>query len=247
MYEKTEGIVLREIQYKDADKLLTVLTRDFGKITVRGRGIKSGRSKSKAAGQLLAFSEFSLYENQGRYTLTETTVKEMFHELREDIELLSLASYFAQVAETVAQENDPAGELLSLLLNCLYALSKLRKDQMLVKAVFEFRLACIIGFQPDLRACAVCGGGCPDRFNVSQGVLQCSYCNGADLDGIRLPISHGTLQALRYISACDSRKLFSFSLSDSALHELAQVAEGYLMLRLERGFYTLDFYKSLFI
>lgn len=247
MYEKTEGIVLRETQYKDADKLLTVLTKDFGKITVRGRGIKSGRSKSKAAGQLLAFSEFSLYENQGRYTLTETAVKEMFPELREDIELLSLASYFAQVAETVAQENDPAGELLSLLLNCLYALSKLKKSQMLVKAVFEFRLACIIGFQPDLRACAICGGENPDRFNVSQGVLQCSNCRNADLEGIRLPISQGTLQALRYLALCDSKKLFAFVLSDESLRELGQISESYLMLRLERGFYTLDFYKSLFI
>ena len=247
MYEKTEGIVLRETQYKDADKLLTVLTRDFGKITVRGRGIKSGQSKSKAAGQLLAFSEFSLYENQGRYTLTETTVKEMFPELREDIELLSLASYFAQVAETVAQENDPSGELLSLLLNCLYALSKLKKPQALVKAVFVFRLACVIGFQPDLRECAVCGGECPDRFNVSQGVLQCSACRNADLEGIRLPVSQGTLQALRYLTLCDSKKLFSFSISGNVLSELGQIAESYLMLRLERGFYTLDFYKSLFI
>ena len=247
MYEKTEGIVLRETQYKDADKLLTVLTKDFGKITVWGRGIKSGRSKSKASGQLLVFSEFSLYENQGRYTLTETVVKEMFPELREDIELLSLASYFAQVAETVAQENDPAGELLSLLLNCLYALSKLKKPQALVKAVFEFRLACIIGFQPDLRACAVCGGEHPDRFNVSQGVLQCSVCNGTDMEGIRLPISPGTLEALRYLSLCDARRLFSFALSEDALRELGQIAESYLMLRLERGFYTLDFYKSLFI
>ncbi len=247
MYEKTEGIVLREIEYKDSDKLLTVLTKDFGKITVRGRGIKSGRSKSKASGQLLAFSEFSLYERQGKYTLTETTVKEMFPELREDIELLSLASYFAQVTETVAQENDPAPELLSLLLNSLYALSRLKKPQIMVKAVFELRLACIIGFLPDLRGCAVCGKENPDRFNVSQGVLQCASCRNQDLEGIRLPLSEGTLEALRYICCCDSKKLFSFALSEENLCQLSQLTESYLTLRLERGFYTLDFYKSLFI
>lgn len=247
MYEKTEGIVLRETEYKDSDKLLTVLTKDFGKITVRGRGIKSGRSKSKAAGQLLAFSEFSLYERQGKYTITETTVKEMFPELRKDIELLSLASYFAQVTETVAQENDPAPELLSLLLNSLYALSKLKKSQMLVKAVFELRLSCIIGFLPDLRGCGICGKENPDRFNVSQGVLQCSSCRGEGLEGIRLPLSEGTLLAMRYIASCDGKKMFSFTLSGENLRELSQLTESYLTLRLERGFYTLDFYKSLFI
>ena len=104
MYEKTEGIVLRETEYKDADKLLTVLTREHGKMTLRARGVKSGRSRSKAACQLLTFSEFTVSEKQGRYTVTEAVAKEMFPELREDIELLYLASYFAQVTDAVAQE-----------------------------------------------------------------------------------------------------------------------------------------------
>ena len=85
MYEKTEGIVLRETEYKDADKLLTVLTREHGKITVKARGVKSGRSRSKAACQLLTYSEFTLLEKQGRYVITEAVPKEMFSELRTDI------------------------------------------------------------------------------------------------------------------------------------------------------------------
>lgn len=247
MYEKTEGIVLREIQYKDADKLLTVLTRDLGKITVRIRGIQSGRSRSKASGQLLAFSEFTLLEKQGRYCATETAVKEMFPELRTDLERLSLASYFAQVTETVCQENDPAAELLSLLLNSLFALSRLNRPQLSIKAAFELRLACLIGFLPDLRGCAVCGKTEPDRFNVSQGVLQCASCRAEGLDGIRLPLSSGVLAAMRYIAACDAKRLFSFSLSPEGLQELSQLTESYLTLRLERSFSTLDFYKSLFL
>ena len=247
MYEKTEGIVLRETGYKDSDKLLTVLTRDFGKITVKARGVKSNRSRSKAATQILTFSELNLYEQQGRYTLRESVVREMFPELRENIELLSLASYFVQLTETVAQENDPMPELLSLLLNALYALSKLKKPQSMVKAVFELRLACIAGFMPDLQACAVCGREQAEHFNISQGVLQCVSCRSEGLDGIRLPISSATRQALRYITTSDAKRLFSFSMSEENMLQLSQVTEGYLMLRLERGFHTLDFYKSLFI
>lgn len=247
MYEKTEGIVLREVQYQDADKLLTVLTKAFGKITVKARGVQKSSSKSKAAAQILAFSELTLYQRQGRYTLQESVVREMFPELRQDLELLSLASYFAQVTETVAQENDPAPELLSLLLNCLYALSKLKKPQMLVKTVFELRLACIIGFLPDLRCCPLCGNEEADRFNVSQGVLQCAHCSGEALEGIRMPLRPGNLQAMRYIASCDEKKLFSFTLSEQSMIELNNLTEAYLSLRLERGFSTLDFYKSLFI
>lgn len=247
MYEKTEGIVLRETEYKDADKLLTVLTREHGKITVKARGVKSGRSRSKAACQLLTYSEFTLLEKQGRYVITEAVPKEMFSELRTDIELFYLASYFAQVAEAVAQEEDASPELLSLLLNALYALAKLKKPQKLVKAVFELRLACITGFLPDLRGCAVCGNPSPDRFNITQGVLQCATCGNESTDGIRMPVSPGTLAAMRYIASADAKRLFSFTLSDTALTELNGLTESYLSMRLERGFFTLDLYKSLFL
>ena len=247
MYEKTEGIVLRETEYKDADKLLTVLTREHGKITVKARGVKSGRSRSKAACQLLTYSEFTLLEKQGRYVIIEAVPKEMFSELRTDIELLYLASYFAQVTEAVAQEEDASPELLSLLLNALYALAKLKKPQKLVKAVFELRLSCIAGFLPDLRGCTVCGNPSPDRFNITQGVLQCASCGNESTAGIRMPVSPGTLEAMRYIASADAKRLFSFTLSDTALTELNGLTESYLSMRLERGFFTLDLYKSLFL
>lgn len=244
MYIKTNGIVLRETQYRDSDKLLTLLTDELGKLTVKARGAKSARSKNKAACQLLAYSEFTLSERQGRYTVAETVPLEQFAELRGDLELLSLASYFAQVTDTVAQENDPQPELLSLLLNALYALGRLRLPQGTVKAVFELRLACIAGFLPDLRGCLACGREDCDRFNVTQGALQCARCPG---DGIRMPLSPGALAAMRYVCSCPAKKLFAFQASDEALRQLRDIAETYLCMRLERGFSTLDFYKSLFL
>lgn len=247
MFEKTEGIVLRATEYKDTDKLLTVLTRDLGKITIRARGAKSQSSKLKAACQLLTFSEFTLKEYQGRYTISEAVTKEIFPELQRDLELLSLASYFVQVCDMVAQEADPMPDLLSLLLNALYALSKLHKPQNMVKAVFELRTACIAGFSPDLRGCAICGREDPDRFNITQGVLQCSSCRSEDANGIRMPVSPGVLNAMRYICAADPKRLFSFQLSDESYTELNQITESFLTMRLERGFSALDFYKSLFI
>ncbi|MBQ3355824.1 MAG: DNA repair protein RecO [Oscillospiraceae bacterium] len=247
MFEKTEGIVLRVTEYKDTDKLLTVLTRDLGKVTLKARAVKSRNSKLRAASQLLAFSEFTVSEYQGRYVISEAVSKELFPELQTDIELLYLASYFVQVCDMVAQEADPMPELLSLLLNCLYALSKLKLPQLMVKAVFELRTACIAGFLPDLRGCAVCGREDPDRFNITQGVLQCASCRSEDANGIRMPISPGVLNAMRYICSCEPKRLFSFRLPEASYTELSQITESYLTVRLERGFSALDFYKSLFV
>lgn len=242
MYRKTDGIVLREVQYRDSDKLLTILTRDFGRITVCARGAKrSGRLQS--ACQLLTYSDFTIFERGGKLTVTEASVREVFAELRGDIELLALAFYFAQVAEVLSPEDDPFSPLLPLLLNALYALAKLRLPQRLVKAVYEFRAVCLSGFAPDLSGCAQCGKSEAHFFNVSLGCLQCDDCRQDE--GIRMPLSPAALAALRYIADAEAKRIFSFRLSDAALRELSGATESYLCTRLERGFSTLDYYKSL--
>lgn len=243
MYYKTEGIVLRETQYQESDKLLNVLTRDYGKITLRARGVRKTSSNLKSGCQLLAWSEFTYQEHNGYYTVREAVCKEMFPELRGDIEAISLGFYFAQAAEALAEEDyyDPA--LLSLLLNALYALAKLKKPQAVVKAAFEWRLACMAGYAPDLSACAICGCDQPDRFNVNLGVLQCSSCRYES--GLRMPLTPAVLAALRYLSTCEDKKIFSFQLGEESLRQLGAITETYLITQLERGFSTLDLYKSL--
>ena len=95
--------------------------------------------------------------------------------------------------------------------------------------------------------CAVCGAPEPDRFNISQGVLQCAACRTEEANDIRLPMSAGTRAALRYLDSAPPSRVFSFRLAEPSLSELGQITESYLCTRLERGFSTLDFYKSLFL
>lgn len=244
MHLNTEGIVLREVEYNDADKLLDVLTKDRGLLTVKARGVRRSSSTLKSACQLLAYSEFTLFEYKDRFTVNEAQPIEQFRELREDIELLALGSYFAQAASVTAQEDAPNPRLLSLLLNALYALARLKKPQQLVKAAFELRLACLAGFAPELTGCSVCGNPEPDRFLLTEGELRCSSCIG-DETGIRLPVTPAVLGAMRYIVWCDAKKLYSFRLEEEALRDLSGLTESYLMTQLEHSFSTLDFYKSL--
>lgn len=247
MYLTIQGLVLRVTDYNDRDALLTVLTRRHGKLTVKARGLRRKNSPLTAPCQLLAFGEFTLFEYRGMYTINEASAIELFQNLRRDLGKLSLGTYFAQVAEVISQEDLPNPELLSLLLNCLYALSKLDLPEPQVKAVFELRAACLAGYTPELTGCHLCGNECPERFDISAGRLECSAHRSPDSGGIRMPVSAGALEAMRYIVLCDAKRLFAFQTGPESLEQLSQAAESYLATQLERGFSTLDFYKSLLI
>ena len=247
MYLNTKGLVVRVTPYNDTDAILSVLTPNHGKLTVKARGLRRKNSPLIAPCQLLAFAEFTLFEYRNMYTINEAHSIELFSALRKDLQKLSLGTYFAQAAETMSQEDLPNPELLSLVLNCLYGLSKLDLPESMVKAVFELRSACISGYSPDLYGCYRCGCDTPDRFDISEGRLECSGCRNPDSTGLRMPVTPGILDAMRYICSCDSRQLFSFSASAETLEVLSYVTESYLSTQLERGFSTLDFYKSLLI
>ena len=210
MFLTIKGLVLRVTAYNDTDALLTLLTPDHGKITVKARGLRRKNSPLTAPCQLLAFGEYILFEYRAMYTINEAHTIELFTALRRDLQKLSLGTYFAQAAELLCQEDMPNPELLSLVLNSLYALAKLDVPEMLVKAVFELRGACLAGYSPDLYGCHKCGNPFPDRFDLSEGRLECSGCRDHTSVGIRMPVSAGMLEAMHYISTCDSKKLFPF-------------------------------------
>ncbi len=245
MYLNVQGLVLRITVYNDTDALLTLLTGDYGKITAKARGLKRKNSPLIAPCQLLAYSAFTLFEYRGMYTINEASTLEMFQPLRKDLGKLSLGTYFAQVAEVISQEDIPNPELLTLVLNSLYALSRLNVPENQVKAAFELRCACMAGYMPDLYGCHRCGSVDPDRFDISQGRLECSACRDSYSNGIRMPITPGMLDAMRYICNCQLKKLLSFRSGTETMESLSYLTEGYLSTQLERSFSTLDFYKSL--
>ena len=222
MHITTKALVLRSVDYKERDKILTLFTRDQGKLTASARGCRKKGSAIAAGCQLLAWSEMVLYDYQGRWAVKEAAAERLFQGVRDDIGRLALGCYFAEVTELLAVEGEENPELLSLILNSLHVLDKLPdKPLPLVKAVFEWKAMALEGYEP------LIGGG---------------EVRG---EGVSLPLSPPALAALDHIVHGDPRRLFSFRLEGEDLEQLADSAETYLRTQLERGFSTLDYYKSL--
>lgn len=244
----TKALVLREVNYKESDKILTILTEHEGKRTVKARGCRRKNSPLAAAAQLMVWSEMTLFEYQDFWTMQEGSTLNDFRGVRSDLEKLALGSYFAEVAEAVAEEGVETPGLVPLVLNSLYALDKLSHPPQKVKAAFELKLACLAGYEPLMDDCAVCGRADPvePRLNLSVGVLHCAACRGElGEEGISMPLDGASLAAMRHVAYGDPKRLFSFTLPPQSLERLGDVCESFLLTQLERGFRTLDFYKQL--
>ena len=107
MFLTTKALVLREVKYKEADRILTLLTEDEGKLTAKAPGALRKTSKFGAATQFLTWSELTLFGSRGRWSVREGSVIEGFEGLRADLEALAIGSYMAQVLETVSDEDAP--------------------------------------------------------------------------------------------------------------------------------------------
>lgn len=242
----TKGIVLRATATKEADYILNILTDSLGRITVVARGARRKGSRIAAGSELLAFSELVLYQRGNWYYLDEASTISLFDGIRRDIELLSLASYFAEMTECVTAEDEPVPEILSLLLNSLYALDTLQKPQSIVKAAFELKLLALSGYEPLLDGCAVCGTHNPKEpvFDAQQGVLLCRECAGHGGGGL-LPLDAGSFAAMRHVLFSEPKRMLSFSLSGETEKRFAAACEVFAQVQLDRRFKTLDFYKSM--
>lgn len=248
MHMTTKALVLREVDYKETDKILTLFTQEQGKLSASARGCRKKGSAIAAGCQLLAWSEMVLYDYRGRWTVKESAVERIFQGVRNDIDRLALGCYFAEVIELLAVEGLENSELLSLVLNSLHALDKMQDKPLLqIKSAFEWKAMALAGYEPLIDSCAVCGTAIPKdpRFHLREGVLHCAQCRSEVGEGISMPIARPALAALDHIVHGNPKRLFSFRLEEEPLKQLASTAEAYLYTQMERGFSTLDYYKSL--
>ncbi len=244
MYKNVKALVLREVRYKEADRILTLLTDTEGKITARARGALRKSSRTAAATQQLTYAELTLFGNRGRWSVNEGTVLEPFEGLRTDVGRLALGCYFAECLEALSVEDQPDPALLQLGLNSLFAVSRELAAPELVKGAFELRLMALSGYEPALSACAVCGRSEPEDpiLLTGEGTVCCRACRESGRRGAAL--CPASLAALRYVISAPARQLFSFRLEGEALERFSVAAERYLLERTERGFSTLDYWKK---
>ena len=242
---QTDGLIIREQNIGENDKLVWVLTKSHGVLRAFAKGAKSLKSAKCAPTSLLSYSRLSFYKGRESYIIGDARPLRVFARLRADVKKMCLAQYFCELALTVCPREKSADKYLSLILNSLYLIDEGIRREELVKPCLEMRLAAMAGYLPDLIMCRECGVYTAPLmlFYPRTGTLKCGSC-GAKTDGA-VPLTEAALTALRHTVYADDGKLFSFSLSDEGLRLLNRASEAYLRCRFEKEFKTLNFYKAI--
>ena len=231
MFKTIEALILRETRWKESDRILTALTAKEGKLTLAAHGALSRKSRMAAATQMLTWSEFTVFEKEGRHTVREAVVKEGFEGLRTDLKRFSLATFFADCLEQFAAEGEPEAQLLQLGLNSLWALSRGAENPGKVEAAFLFRLMSLEGYAPLVDS-------------VENPVLD-FYAGAVTSGGRGIPLPGGSLPALQHILNAPPRKLLQFSLCPEDEAVLTEAAETWFLRCADRHFDTLDYYHKI--
>lgn len=243
---KTKGLILKQQNIGERDRLVWALTESHGILRAFVRGAKNIKSPKCAGSAMLSYSDLSFFEGRDSYTIDEAVSLNQFIGLRSDVENMSLAQYFCELCLHLCPAGQEAGEQLRLILNSLYLLSEHKKPPAQIKVCFEMRLISMTGYLPDLVMCAGCGVyETPWMVFVPHtGKLYCAHCadkNG--VQGVRLPIA--AITALRHTVYADFERLFSFELKQELLSPLSLASERYIACMTQRDYPTLQFYKSI--
>lgn len=236
------GIVTRYADYRESDRILTLLTCELGLVSVKARGCRKAKSPLLSVSELFVYGEFVLYKNGDKYTLDSALAQESFYSLREDVTRFGAGSYMLSIINECALEGERADALLSLLLYALTYTAYGECDPCDMALSFAARALALMGFRPAITRCAVCGADVRAlsriRFSGDAGGALCANCTGdARGDIVLSPLA---LEALRRILALSDVEMKKIVLPARVRAELKAAVNLYAEHILERRLKAFD-------
>lgn len=225
MLQKCEGIVIRSTDYGESNKVITLYTRELGKIGVMARGAKKPNSRLSAITQLFTHGYFLVQKGAGLGSLQQGEMISSMRSIREDIFLTAYSSYIVELTDKSTEDLKTNPYLFELLLQTLHYLNE-GYDQDVLMNIFELKILNVLGLHPLLNQCSVCGETDGHfSFSIREGGLICHRCIHKDPYHFKLSIA--AVKLLRLFYYFDLSRLGSISVKDETKAELKKVISAY--------------------
>lgn len=218
------GMVLSSMPVGEFDRRIVLLTKERGKIAAFAKGARRMNSPLMGVTQPFAFGKFELYEGRTSYDIRRADISNYFTEVSSDLDAICYACYFAELADYYGRENLDASQILNLLYMTLRALANDNIPDELIRYIYEIKLISINGECPNMFECAECrkSEGL-HYFSMSRFGIVCDSCV-RNTAGECLEITESAMYTLQYIVSSGIEKLYTFTVREDVLRELAMVA-----------------------
>jgi len=240
---RVEAVVLRHSDWGEADRLLSLYSREQGKLRAVAKGVRKVRSRK--AGHLEPFTRVSLLLARGRDLplVTQAEARDAYLPLREDLLLVGYASYVVELIDRFTYEGEENRSLYRLLVDTLGRLAAEHEAELVVR-YYEIRLLDLLGFRPHLFHCANCEREIQPEdqyFSAELGGVLCPDC-GRGRGGVR-PVSQSALKYLRHFQRSNYANASRARLSPGVARELEILSQHYLTYLLERNLNSPSFLR----
>ncbi len=242
---RTPAIVLRRQDFGEADRLLTLLTPQHGKLRALAKGARKPIARKSGHVELFTLVDMLIARGRELHIVVQAELQKPFLALREDLVRGGYASYVVELMDRFTAEDDSGPAEFELLAQTLSWLCQ-EDDPALVARYYELRLLHLAGFAPSLHRCAVGQEPLEPRaqfFSPKDGGVVCAeHHSGAERE---LPLSLTALKTLRYLQTRPWRAVRALRVQRALHLELERVALAYLTYVLERRLQSVDFLRRL--
>jgi len=231
---KTEAIVLKHFNLKEADRILTLYTPNLGKLSAVAKGVR--RPKSRMGGHLELLTHCALMLTRGRNmdTINQSETISSFLPLREDLWRSSLALYAAELVSQFTVEHVENYHAYKLLLDTLHRLCETRNGELTLR-FFEINLLTHLGYKPELYQCIACKHDLEptaNYFSASGGGVLCPACRSRE--ALSRPVSLNALKVMRLCQQEDYSKVSKVKVKQELSMEIEGIMRQYIRYLLER-------------
>ncbi|MDQ0205547.1 DNA repair protein RecO [Alkalicoccobacillus murimartini] len=225
MLDRVEAIVIKTVDYGETNKIITLYTKERGKIGVMARGAKKPKSQLSAVSQPFIYGSYVIYKGSGLGTLNQGDPIKTFRKVREDLVNASYAMYMAELIDKLTEENKRYMWLFDWYYLCLVHMEEGADPEVLTR-IFEMKMLDVAGISPQLEKCVCCGShDDPQAFSIRYGGFICRRC--IDKDTHAFPCSMQTVRLLRLFYDMNLHRLGNISLKAETKQELKQIIRAY--------------------
>jgi DNA repair protein RecO (recombination protein O) len=245
----TPGLVLRIVDYGEADRIVTLFTRDLGRLGALAKGARRSRRRFGAALALFNLGEATLVERRGAELarLDAFALARDFSGLAADLARLTHASYAVELIRELTPQRHPDRAIFDLGAGFLAALAAAAPRPELLR-VFELRLLDAVGFAPAFDRCAACGGPDLDHpgqvFDVRRGGVLCRACS-APGRGVVLPLPASARRAFAAAQRSDLAGAGALTVAPADAAVMREVALAVVQEHVGKPLRSLEFLHKL--